>query len=169
MFANKKLAVFVAVVMIAAVILAACGPTPEPEVIEKIVTQIVEQKVVETVIVAGTPEVVEKVVTEVVEVEVTPVPEVVSYDQAPDPTTLTLVASDDIAMLDPHLAYEGSSYRALANVIEGLVFYDRESASEFVPWLAEEVPTVQNGGVSADGLTYTSRSVTASSSTTATI
>ena len=35
------------------------------------------------------------------------------------------------------------------------VVYNRESASEFVPWLAEEVPTVQNGGLSEDGLTYT--------------
>jgi peptide/nickel transport system substrate-binding protein len=155
MFANKKLAILVALVMIAPMVLAACGPTPAPEIIEKIVTQVVEQKVVETVIVAGTPEVVEKVVTEVVEVEVTPVPEVVSYDQAPDPTTLNLVESDDIAMLDPHLAYEGSSYRAINNVMEGLIFYNREKASEFVPWLAEEVPTVQNGGVSEDGLTYT--------------
>ena len=41
--------------------LAACGPTPEPQVIEKVVE--------ETVIVEGTPQVIEKVVTEVVEVE----------------------------------------------------------------------------------------------------
>jgi peptide/nickel transport system substrate-binding protein len=157
MFNNKKLAILVVLVMIAPMVLAACGPTPEPQIIEKIVTQVVEQTIKETVIVEGTPEVVEKVVTEVVEVEklVTPEPEMVSYDQAPDPTTLRLVTSDDIAMLDPHLAYEGSSYRAINNIIEGLIFYNRESASEFVPWLAEEVPTVENGGVSADGLTYT--------------
>ncbi len=41
--------------------LAACGPTPEPQVIEKVVK--------ETVIVEGTPQVIEKVVTEVVKVE----------------------------------------------------------------------------------------------------
>lgn len=40
--------------------------TVAPEVIEKVVTQVVK----ETVIVAGTPEVVEKVVTRIVEVEV---------------------------------------------------------------------------------------------------
>jgi peptide/nickel transport system substrate-binding protein len=161
MFHNRKLAILVVLVMIAPMVLAACGPTPEPQIVEveKVVTQVIQ----ETVIVAGTPEVVEREVTAVVqetvvvevEKEVTAVPETVSYDQAPDPTNLRLVASDDIAMLDPHLAYEGSSYRALANVIEGLVFYDRESASDFVPWLAEEVPTVQNGGLSEDGLTYT--------------
>jgi len=89
------------------------------------------------------------------EVVVTATPEVVAFDMAPDPTTLTLVDFGDVAMLDPHLAYEGSSYMAINNIIEGLVFYDRESASEFVPWLAEEVPTVANGGLSADGLTYT--------------
>jgi peptide/nickel transport system substrate-binding protein len=137
----------------------ACGATPEPQVIEKIVTQVVEKTIVETVMVQGTPEIVEKVVTQVVEVEVekqvTAVPEVITFDQAPDPTTLTLVDNADIAMLDPHLAYEGSSYAAINNIIEGLVFYNRESASEFVPWLAEEVPTVQNGGLSEDGLTYT--------------
>jgi peptide/nickel transport system substrate-binding protein len=159
MFHNRKLAILVVLVLIAPMVLTACGPTPEPQVIEKIVTQVVEQTVKETVVVAGTPEVVEKVVTEVVEVEVekevTAVPETVSYDQAPDPTTLTLVDIGDIAMLDPHLAYEGSSYAAINNIIEGLVFYNRESASEFVPWLAEEVPTVQNGGLSADGLSYT--------------
>jgi peptide/nickel transport system substrate-binding protein len=161
MFSNKKLAILVVLAMIAPMVLAACGPTPEPQIIEKVVTQVVQETIVETVVVEGTPEVVEKEVTKVVEVEVevekevTAVPETVSYDQAPDPTTLTLVDIGDIAMLDPHLAYEGSSYAAINNIIEGLVFYNRESASEFVPWLAEEVPTVQNGGLSEDGLTYT--------------
>ncbi len=157
MIPNRKLAIVAVLAMLVPLILAACGPTPEPEIVERVVTQIVQETVKETVVVAGTPEVVEKEVTKVVTVEkeVTAVPEAVSYDQAPDPTTLTLVTADDIAMLDPHLAYEGSSYAAINNIIEGLVFYNRESASEFVPWLAEEVPTVQNGGLSADGLTYT--------------
>jgi peptide/nickel transport system substrate-binding protein len=157
MIANRKLAILAVLAMIVPLILAACGPTPEPEIVERVVTQIVQETVKETVVVAGTPEVVEREVTKVVVEEklVTPEPEVVSYDQAPDPTTLTIVDIGDIAMLDPHLAYEGSSYQAINNIIEGLVFYDRESASDFVPWLAEEVPTVQNGGLSADGLTYT--------------
>jgi len=162
MFSRKKWMSLFALLTIAGLVLSACA-TPTPEVIEKIVekevTKVVKETVKETVIVEGTPQVVEKEVTKIVreevEVVVTPTPEVVTYDQAPDPTTLTLVDIGDIAMLDPHLAYEGSSYMALNNIIEGLVFYDRESASEFVPWLAEEVPTVQNGGLSADGLTYT--------------
>jgi len=165
MLTNKKLAIFAVLVLIVPLVLSACGATPEPQVIEKVVTQIVEKTVKETVIVEGTPQVVEKVVTEVVEVEkevevevekvVTSTPVVVAFDSAPDPTTLTLVDIGDISMLDPHLAYEGDSYMALNSVQEGLIFYDREKASEFVPWLAEEVPSVDNGGISEDGLTYT--------------
>jgi len=72
----KLLAMVVALAMLAPV-LAACGPTPEPEVVER--------TIVETVIVAGTPEVVEKVVTEVVEVEKV-VTEVVEVEKLVTPT-----------------------------------------------------------------------------------
>jgi peptide/nickel transport system substrate-binding protein len=79
MFTNKKLAVLVVLVMIAPIVLAACGATPEPEVIVE--TVVVEQtKIVteagEEVIVVETVQVeVEKPVEVIVEVEVTAVPE----------------------------------------------------------------------------------------------
>jgi peptide/nickel transport system substrate-binding protein len=155
MSGRKTLALLVALAMLASLVLAACGPTPEPQIVERVVTQMV----VETVVVEGTAQVVEKEVTKVVEVEVekevTPVPETVAFDQAPDPTTLTYVDFGDPASLDPQLAYETSSGEVLENVVEGLIYMRRENAAEFVPMLAEEVPTVDNGGLSADGLTYT--------------
>jgi len=82
MYSNKKLAILVILVMIAPMILSACGPTPEPQIVEKVVTKEVEKQVtvIETVEVE-----VEKEVTVVetveVEVEVTPVVE-------KDPTAL---------------------------------------------------------------------------------
>jgi len=150
---HRNLAVVVALIMVATLLLAACGPTPAPQVIEKVVTAVVK----ETVMVEGTPQIVEKEVTSVVEVpmEATAVPEMASFQMAPDPTTLTYVAEDDAASLDPHLAYEGTSYEIIVNVVEPLIFFNRESASEFVPMLATEVPSVDNGGISEDGLTYT--------------
>jgi hypothetical protein len=39
---GKKLAILAVLLMIAPIVLAACGPTPEPQVIEKVVTQQVE-------------------------------------------------------------------------------------------------------------------------------
>lgn len=153
MYLHRKLTVVVALIMVATLLLTACGPTPAPQVIEKVVTAVVK----ETVMVEGTPQVVEKEVTAVVEVEkeVTAVPEAASAAIAPDLTTLTYVMTDDAATLDPHLAYEGTSYEIIESVIEGLIWYNKERADDFVPMLALEVPSVANGGVSADGLTYT--------------
>jgi len=54
-------------------LVAGCS-TPTPEIIEKVVTQVVEKTVKETVIVEGTPQVVEKEVARVVEYQVTATP-----------------------------------------------------------------------------------------------
>jgi peptide/nickel transport system substrate-binding protein len=88
MFSSKKLAIVVLFVMIAPLVLAACGPTPEP--------QVIIETVKETVVVQGEEKVVEKEVTKIVEqtvfeektvvetqvVEVTAVPEMVERSGA---------------------------------------------------------------------------------------
>jgi peptide/nickel transport system substrate-binding protein len=152
MFVNKKLAVLVVLVMIAPLVLAACGPTPEPQVI----IQTVPVEVTKIVEVAGTPQ----TVVETVQVEVTaaateaPPPGEVKF-VAPDPTTYTTVTFGDIDTMDPNLAYDTASAAPMLNVMEGLIFFNRENMTEYVPVLATEVPSVENGGISADGLTYT--------------
>jgi len=65
MIDRKSLYRFLAVIVMASMLLAACA-TPTPEIVEKVVTQVVK----ETVVVEGTPQVVEKEVTKVVTVEV---------------------------------------------------------------------------------------------------
>jgi putative spermidine/putrescine transport system substrate-binding protein len=72
--------------VVLAMVLSACGPTPEPQVIEKIVTQEVEKVVTQEVEKIVTQEV-EKVVTQEVEKVVTATPEPV----AERPTSITLV------------------------------------------------------------------------------
>ena len=62
---NKGIAAVLSLVLVLCVVLTSCGATPEPVVEERVVTQVVK----ETVMVEGTPEIVEKVITEVVEVE----------------------------------------------------------------------------------------------------
>jgi peptide/nickel transport system substrate-binding protein len=69
---NKKWAIAIALVLIASMILTACGPTPTP--------QVVVQTVKETVVVQGTPQVVEKQVTQVVK-ETVPVKETVQVKE----------------------------------------------------------------------------------------
>ncbi|MBI0584043.1 MAG: hypothetical protein ISF22_07430 [Methanomassiliicoccus sp.] len=56
---------------------------------------------------------------------------------------------------DPAVDYETVGGELLQNVYETLVWYNGSSASELVPMLATEVPTIENGLLSADGLTYT--------------
>ncbi|HEX2998063.1 MAG TPA: ABC transporter substrate-binding protein, partial [Anaerolineales bacterium] len=134
MFIKRKIAVLIGILVISSMILSACAPAASPQVVT------VE---------------VEKLTTVEVEKVVTAAPEEVSFDQAPDPTTITYVMPDDAASLDPHLAYEGTSYEIINNVLEPLIFFNHKSASDYVPALSKEVPTVENGGISEDGMTYT--------------
>ena len=82
-------------------------------------------------------------------------PEEISSEGSPDPDVLTSVSIGDPVTLDPAEAYDSASGAILTNTYETLVFYDRERTDKLIPILAEEVPTVANGGISQDGLTYT--------------
>jgi peptide/nickel transport system substrate-binding protein len=139
--------------MIAPMLLAACGPTPEPEVIiqtvEVEVTKIVEKEgekvtVIETVV--------EEVVVEVTVAAEEPAPVDVG---APRPDTYTFIEFGDPDTLDPNLNYETAGGELIMNVAEGLIFYDFTDGTSFIPQLATEVPTLENGGISEDGMTYT--------------
>ncbi len=79
----------------------------------------------------------------------------ISSVSSPDPDVLTSVSIGDPATLDPAEAYDSASGAVLTNTYETLVFYDRERTDKLIPILAEEVPTVANGGITNEGLTYT--------------
>ena len=72
-----------------------------------------------------------------------------------DPTSFVEVTAGDIDTLDPALAYDTATGEIIFNVYNGLIFYDGAETSKFVPSLATEVPTPENGGISADGKTWT--------------
>ena len=62
---------------------------------------------------------------------------------------------DDLITFDPGIVYEISSSPIMYAVYGTLVFQDPNDLTKFVPMIASEVPTAQNGGISADGLQYT--------------
>lgn len=72
-----------------------------------------------------------------------------------DTTTFVDATIGDINTLDPALAYDTASGNVIQNIYETLVFYKGDSTDEFVPQLATEVPTMDNGGISEDGKTIT--------------
>ena len=148
---SKKWMVLIALVAIAAMILPACAP-PTPEVIVKEVP--VEKEVIKTVIVEKEVPVEKEVIKEVV-VTATPVPPKTVEFVAPNPEFYTRVYPFDVDTLDPNLSYDTASGTLLMQVLEGLIFYNHTDPTTYVPVLALEVPSVANGGISADGLTYT--------------
>jgi ABC-type transport system substrate-binding protein len=57
--------------------------------------------------------------------------------------------------LDPAIDYEPVGMEIVVNVYETLIAYNGSSTTEFVPLVATEVPTLANGGISANYLNYT--------------
>ncbi|MBX3054359.1 MAG: ABC transporter substrate-binding protein [Caldilineaceae bacterium] len=133
---KMRSSVLLAVLLLVAMIVAAC-PAQPGQVVEVEVTRIVEGES-QTVVVTATPE--------------PPMP--VSFT-APRPDTYTDVTFGDIDTMDPALAYDTASGALIMNVMETLIWFNHTDATSFVPVLATEVPSVENGGISADGLTYT--------------
>jgi peptide/nickel transport system substrate-binding protein len=72
-----------------------------------------------------------------------------------DPATWVETEFGEPDTLDIVYAYENAGGEVIENVYDRLLWYKKDSVTEFVPWLATEVPSVENGGISTDGLTYT--------------
>jgi len=146
MFTRK--ATFAALAVLAVVsLLVACAPPATPQVVVKEVP--VEKKVVETVVVEKEVPVEKKVVETVIVEKVitaTPVPAkpkviTVTFPQEPDNLNPLYTNMWFVQVLrDLYLA-------------NGLIDYNEKN--EPIPWVAKEIPTVANGGISADGKTIT--------------
>lgn len=57
--------------------------------------------------------------------------------------------------LDPALDYESTGFEIIANVYQTLLSYNLTSTDQFVPTIADRLPTVANGQISADYKNYT--------------
>ena len=156
MITKKRTGLFLVIVAVLALFLAAC----QPQTVE--VTRVVTETITETVTVEGeaveVTRVVTEVVTETVEVEVPAEAEEegeMAAMGAPDPSTYTFQTFGDIDTMDPGIIYDTASGALALNVMEPLIQYNREDPNNFVPALALEVPSVDNGLISEDGLSYT--------------
>lgn len=78
----------------------------------------------------------------------------VAQAEVKNPDTFILANYGNLRTLDPCVAYDVTSSQRLWNIYETLVFFDGSHTDKFKPLLATEVPTLDNGGISADGKTY---------------
>jgi len=73
-----------------------------------------------------------------------------------NPDTFVELQFGDVTTLDPDNAYDIYSTEPIwPNVYETLIIYSGSSIDKFSPMLATEVPSLANGLISKDGLTYT--------------
>jgi peptide/nickel transport system substrate-binding protein len=138
---SKKMAILVILVMVAPLVLAACGPTPEPIVIKE------TSVVVETVVVEKEGETVVEEVTSIVEKEVvvtaTPEPEAteppladVSPEFKNEDTFVFVTGAGEPESLDPSWTYETAGSGVENNIYEGVVWFNKDNTQEFVPVLS---------------------------------
>ena len=146
MFKQMKVALWLTA-LLALAALAACQPQTQVVEVTRVVTETITEE--------GQEVEVTRVVTEMQEVVVTSTPEAMAPVGAADPTVWREVSFGEPDSLDPALGYETSGGNVIQNVMEPLIIYDHVSPTDFVPALAVEVPSLDNGGISEDGRTYT--------------
>lgn len=71
-----------------------------------------------------------------------------------NPDTLIEALSLNQESLDPYFQYDITSDEVVKNVYENLLAWKGESVTEYLPLLSTEVPSIENGLISADGTVY---------------
>lgn len=74
-------------------------------------------------------------------------------EQAAD--TLVVAHAGEMQSLDPVFSYDGVTQGMMFNVYDTLLKFNGSSMTEFLPSVSTQVPSVENGLISKDGLTYT--------------
>jgi peptide/nickel transport system substrate-binding protein len=131
--------------------LAACGPAPEPQVIKETVVVTEKETVVETVEVEVEKEV-QVEVTTVVKEEV-PVETVVTATPEPVQKIVTFAWTQEPDTLNPH--YTNMWFSSILQQLYNCWAWEYDSDNAPFPKLVTEIPSMENGGVSEDGLVIT--------------
>jgi peptide/nickel transport system substrate-binding protein len=96
----------------------------------------------------------DKAVEEPAEEEVAPKITVEEKPVIKNPDTFIYVTHGTIDSLDSAKTYDSASWTVMATIYETLVDYDGTATDKFNPIIASELPTLENGGISPDGMTY---------------
>jgi peptide/nickel transport system substrate-binding protein len=139
----KKWTIVCILLTVSSVVLAACA-TPTPQIVKEQVTVEVVKEVEVTKEVVKEVEVTKEVVKEV---EVTKEVEVLKTSRGTC-GTVTLLYWQAASTMNSYLSGGTKDIHAGSVVLESLARYDE--TGQLLPWLAEEIPTVENGGISED-------------------
>lgn len=81
-------------------------------------------------------------------------PAAIPFPDVKNTNTIVRATFGDASNLDPARSYDSASGEVLDQVYEKLIFYDRDSLTVFRPVLATNVPSTDDGTISADGREY---------------
>lgn len=70
-----------------------------------------------------------------------------------NPDTIIEATIGEPETLDPAWAYDTASAEVIMNMYDTLIFFDKEKTDEFIPIVAEQVPSEENGLVKDNGMT----------------
>ncbi len=70
-----------------------------------------------------------------------------------NPDKLIVATIGEPETLDPAWAYDTASGEVIFNIYETLIFFDRDKVDQFIPMIAEQVPSVENGLIRDNGMT----------------
>ncbi len=87
--------------------------------------------------------------------EKTPATETKTAAQVGSNDKFILESYGTLRTLDPACGYDSVSHMRIMNIYEPLIFFDGSATDKFIPVLATEVPSLENGGISDGGKTYT--------------
>ncbi|AHC51360.1 ABC transporter substrate-binding protein [Sulfolobus acidocaldarius SUSAZ] len=75
----------------------------------------------------------------------------------PNPGTITVAENvpGGPYSFDPDIDYESVGFEVISNIIGTLLIYNGSSTTSFIPFIAAQIPTVQNGGINSNYTTYT--------------
>ena len=76
------------------------------------------------------------------------------FAQIKNPDKIIVATIGSPETIDPHWSYDTASGEVIYQAYDNLINYDGESTIEFVPMLSTEVPTIENGLLKDNGLTY---------------
>ncbi|MCK5202807.1 MAG: hypothetical protein KAR15_03000, partial [Desulfobacterales bacterium] len=76
-------------------------------------------------------------------------------DKIENADTFVLATYGTLRTLDPAACYDTTGSQRIWNIYEPLVFFDGSKTDAFIPVLTTRVPTLENGGISTGGKTYT--------------
>ena len=69
--------------------------------------------------------------------------------------TLVVAHKGEMESMDPVYSYDGVTHGMLINIYDTLLKFNGSSLTELLPSLSTQVPSKENGLISADGRTYT--------------